>query len=219
MFSYILFDLDGTLTDPKEGITKSVQYALHKMGIDEPNCDELTPFIGPPLAYSFQEFYQMDQDAAEQAIVYYRERFAVNGWQENIVYAGIPELLAELTAKGCMLAVATSKPTVFAERILRHFGLRPYFKEVIGSHLDGTRVAKGEVIAAALAALGQPAVDAVLMIGDRRHDVQGAQENDIAVVGVEYGYSLTGELAAANADYRVDSVGELAELLRQVTGV
>ena len=139
MKKYLLFDLDGTLTDPKVGICTCVQYALKAMGIDEPDLDKLEPFIGPPLKDSFMNFYHMSEEQAEAAIAKYRERFADVGIFENKVYDGIPEMLKNLQANGMELAVASSKPEVFVERILEHFGIRKYFKAVVGSELDGTR--------------------------------------------------------------------------------
>lgn len=150
MYQYILFDLDGTLTDPKPGITACVQYALHKMGIEEPDLDKLEPFIGPPLLDSFHEFYGFNEEQGRQATVYYRERFTDTGLFENEVYPGIPQLLENLKAAGKKLAVASSKPGVFVERILEHFGLNAYFDVVVGSGLDGTRTKKEEVVGEAL---------------------------------------------------------------------
>ena len=146
-YTTILFDLDGTLTDPQVGITKSVQYALRCMGIEEPDLAKLIHFIGPPLAESFRECYGMSNDQARQAVQYYREYFSVTGIYENGVYAGIPELLSQLVSSRKELAVATSKPQIFANQILQHFSLAEYFSVVAGSNLDGTRVEKAEVIA------------------------------------------------------------------------
>lgn len=213
MYSTILFDLDGTLTDPKPGITRCVQYALAKMGIDEPDCDKLTPFIGPPLAKAFSEFYQLDATQALQAVAYYRERFATVGLYENAVYPGIPALLAKLTANNRKLVVATSKPTVFSVTILDYFQLRSYFSSVVGSNLDGTRVEKSEVIAFALAEIGSVSKTSVLMVGDRKHDVIGARENGIDAAAVGYGYGSAEELRQASPRYRVPTVAALAALL------
>lgn len=213
MYEIVLFDLDGTLTDPKIGITTSVQYALGKMGIIEENLDQLTPFIGPPLMASFKEFYNMTDDEAQQAISYYRERFSTIGLYENIVYEGMGELLAELQAQGKTLFVATSKPTVFSIKILEHFGLLHFFKEVIGSELDGTRVEKGHVIKFVLSKIDDYDAGKILMVGDRKYDVLGAQENGLDVIGVSYGYGSYEELQEAKANYIVSSVAELREFL------
>ena len=209
-YSTILFDLDGTLTDPKEGITKSIQYALNKMGIVENDLEKLTPFIGPPLLPSFMEFYHFSEEEANQTLQFYRERFSVTGLFENEVYEGIEELLKNLKQSNYRLAVATSKPTVFAKRILDYFELSPYFEVIVGSELDGTRTAKGEVIAEVLKQMNIENKDDCVMIGDRKHDLIGASENAIDSIGVTYGYGSQQELEEANATYIVHSVGSLS---------
>lgn len=216
MYPIILFDLDGTLTDPKPGITKCVQYALAKMGIDEPDCDKLTPFIGPPLAKAFKEFYQMNDQQAVQAIAYYRERFSTVGLYENSVYPGIPELLGRLTEQGNKMVIATSKPTVFSVKILDYFHLSTYFSLIIGSNLDGTRVEKSEVIAFALAELGDVDRESVIMVGDRKHDIFGARDNGIDAIAVSYGYGSQDELRQASPKYTVQTVEELAAVLLSI---
>jgi len=216
MKKYMLFDLDGTLTDPKVGITTCVQYALHSMGIEEPDLDKLLPFIGPPLKDSFMQFYGMDEEQAKQAIEKYRERFQDTGIFENEVYKGIPQMLEELQKKGVQLAVASSKPTVYVERILEHFQLRQYFRVVVGSELDGRRVNKDEIIHEALNKLFyyKPIQkELVYMIGDRKFDVDGAREHRIECVAVTYGYGSIEELKEAKADYIVRSVEELKKFL------
>ena len=216
MKEYLLFDLDGTLTDPKVGITTCVQYALKEFGIDEPDLDKLEPFIGPPLKDSFMEFYGFSEEDAEKAIAKYRERFSEIGIYENDVYEGIPQMLRLLQSRGMFLAVASSKPTEYVERILEHFDLRRYFKVVVGSEMDGTRVNKDEVVMEALNRLfsyKQIAYDKVYMIGDRKYDVQGAKEIGVESVGVTYGYGSMEELKEAHADYIVRSVEELRTLL------
>lgn len=232
MISKLLFDLDGTLTDPKEGICKSVQYALRAFGIEEPDIDKLEPFIGPPLVDSFMEFYGMTKERAAEAVVKYRERFSVRGWSENIVYEGIEHMLQSLRDAGYVLAVASSKPTVFVERILTHFGLRDAFSVVVGSELDGRRINKDEVILEALRQLfgmsdrvlpgsvsrGGAMQDELLMIGDRKFDVEGAHALGIRCVGVTYGYAQPGELEEAGADFLADSPDRLSELLLELRG-
>ena len=212
-YTTILFDLDGTLTDPKVGITKSVQYALRCMGIEEPDLTKLIHFIGPPLAESFRECYGMSNDQARQAVQYYREYFSVTGIYENGVYAGIPELLSQLVSSRKVLAVATSKPQIFANQILQHFSLAEYFSVVAGSNLDGTRVEKAEVIAYALQQLPPTGDKHVLMVGDRKHDIVGAQVNAIDSLAVGYGYGSLSELQAANPTYFVRTVAELIACL------
>ncbi len=144
MFQYCLFDLDGTLTDPGEGITRCVQYALRSLGIEEPDLKKLEPFIGPPLTDSFMEFYGLTREQAVRAVEAYRERFAPVGIFENCVYDGIPRLLEEMKSAGVTLAVASSKPECFVHRILDRFGIEKYFDVIVGSELDGARSAKEE---------------------------------------------------------------------------
>ncbi len=216
MKKYLLFDLDGTLTDPGVGITTCVQYALQSFGIEEPDLSQLECFIGPPLKDSFKEFYNMDDEQAQQAVEKYRERFHDTGIFENEVYKGIPEMLKLLQSKGFYLAVASSKPTVYVERILEHFNLRKYFCVVVGSELDGTRVNKDEVVLEALNRLFsyKPIQHSqVYMIGDRKFDIEGAKALKVESVGVTYGYGDMEELKAAKADYIVRSVEELQKFL------
>ena len=227
-YHYILFDLDGTLTDPKLGITTCVQYALHKMGIEEPDLDKLEPFIGPPLMDSFREFYGFDEEQGRQATVYYRERFSVTGLFENEVYLGMERLLAALKTAGKKLAVASSKPQEFVEQILEHFAIREYFSVVVGSCMDGTRVRKEEVVEEALRQLGRAAdkgnvsavpqaldVAGTVMVGDRKFDIEGGKEYGLVTVGVSFGYAGEGELERAGADYVADTVEALGKILMQ----
>ncbi len=212
MYEIVLFDLDGTLTDPKVGITLCVQYALKKMGIEEEDPDKLTPFIGPPLLDSFKEFYHMNDEEAIQAIGYYRERFSVTGLYENQVYSGIQELLDRLKNQGKKLIVATSKPTNFSIQILEHFDLKQFFTVIVGSNLDGTRTEKSDVIEFALA--GENIADlSKVVIGDRKYDIIGAKKNHIDAIAVTYGYGSEQELVAADPKHIVSSVAELARIL------
>ncbi|NLX77441.1 MAG: HAD family hydrolase [Clostridiaceae bacterium] len=212
-YTNILFDLDGTLTDPKVGITKSVAYALKSFGIEVEDRDSLCKFIGPPLRVSFRDFYGFSEDDCIRAIEKYRGYFRVTGLFENEVYPGIENLLKNLKQSGRKLFVATSKPTVFAVRILEHFNLLRYFEYVAGSELDGSRDSKGDVIRFALRENGLADRANVIMVGDREHDVIGAKENNIDVVGVLYGYGDRAELEKAGADYIVETVEELNGLL------
>jgi phosphoglycolate phosphatase len=196
----IYFDLDGTLTDPKPGITRSIQYALQRL--DHPTMpteDELTWCIGPPLRASFVRLLGAET-SADLAVSYYRERFSDVGLYENGVYDGIGEVLTSLCASGHRLFVATSKPHVFAERIIDHFGLRDHFERVFGSELDGTRVDKSHLLEYALK---QASVDPAktLMIGDRSHDMVGAKNNGMKGIGVLYGYGSRDELLEAGAHH------------------
>lgn len=196
----IFFDLDGTLTDPKPGITRSIQYALGKLDRVVPSEDDLTWCIGPPLRASFVTLLG-GEELADSAVLLYRERFADIGLYENAVYPGIAAMLSALRAVPLRLFVATSKPVVFAERIIDHFGLRTYFERVFGSELDGTRADKGELLGFALAETGVDPARAV-MIGDRKHDVIGARRREMnRSIGVIYGYGSRAELLEAGADH------------------
>ncbi len=213
---YILFDLDGTLTDPKLGICTCAQYALKEFGIDEPDLDKLEPFIGPPLKDSFMKYYGLSAEQAEAAIEKYRERFSVTGKFENKVYEGIPELLKDLKDYGYKLAVASSKPECFVKDILVHFNIARFFDVIVGSELDGSRVDKAEVIQEALNRLFHYRAfqkNQIVMIGDRKFDIEGAKEMKVTSIAVGYGYGSAKELKAARPNYLVNTVAELRTLL------
>ena len=212
MYQYLLFDLDGTLTDPYEGITKSFQYALASFGIEEKQ-EDLTWVIGPPLIDAFMGYYGFSKEQGEAAVAKYRERFSVTGLYENQVYPGILELLEKLQKAGKTICLATAKPEIFAKRILEKFGLAPYFSVVVGAELDGTRNYKKDVIAEVLLQLGNPPLEKVLMIGDRKQDIDGAKACGIKSMGVRFGYAEPGELENAGADYAVNTVAELTGFL------
>ena len=209
MKKYILFDLDGTLTDPKEGITTCVQYALASFGIEEPDLDKLEPFIGPPLKDSFMKFYDFPEEQASEAIDRYREYYTSGGMFENAVYEGIPQLLQSLKDAGKILYVATSKPEEFSKQILEHFGLAGYFDYVAGASMDERRVKKGDVIRYLMDTMGVFDTEQMVLVGDREHDVLGAKENGIDCVGVLFGYGSREELEQAGAYGIVESVEEL----------
>ncbi len=209
----ILFDLDGTLTDPGEGITNSVAYALRKLGQTPPPRAELEAYIGPPLAGSFEQRAGLDRNTAQLAVEYYREYFGIKGIFENELYGGIDGMLAALKAAGATISLATSKPTVYAKQIIEHFGIAKYFDAIAGSELDGRRVKKAEVIDYALELLGVSDRDSVIMVGDREHDIIGANKCGVASVGVTYGYGSHEELANSDAGHIIDSVDELAKYL------
>lgn len=210
-YKYIFFDLDGTLTDPKEGITKCVQYALASFGIHE-DADQLTNFIGPPLVDSFMEFYGFPREKALAAVEKYRERFSEIGIFENRVYDGVDEMLQKLVDTGHVLVLATSKPRVFADVIAKRFRLRPYLKMISGSELDGTRNNKDEVIEYAIEKLGCPR-EKIIMVGDRRQDIIGAKKCGIASCGVRFGYAEPNELEEAGADFIAADIEELTKIL------
>lgn len=210
---YILFDLDGTLTDPMVGITKSVQYALRMYGIEVEDLEQLCCFIGPPLKDSFMEYYGFSEEAAGEAVFKYRDYFSVTGLYENKEYPGIKHLLESLLKAGKKLMLATSKPDVFAVQILEYFKLDSYFEFVGGANLEETRVRKGDVIQHVLDCNQISDLSQVVMIGDRKHDVIGAKETGVDCVGVLYGYGSREELEEAGADVIVGSVQDLHGLL------
>lgn len=205
-YKYILFDLDGTLTDPKEGITKSVQYALKKLDNVVEDLDTLEKFIGPPLTTALMEYYNFSEEKSMKAVEYYREHFKENGMYQNKVYENIETLLEKLKALGLILIVATSKPTIYSEQIIKHFNLDKYFDEIVGGNLDGTRSNKADIIKYIIEKYKIINLDEVAMIGDRKYDIIGAKENNIASIGVTYGYGSEEELKKAGATYIVDNV-------------
>lgn len=208
-YQYLLFDLDGTLTDPKEGITKCFQYALESFGIHEPDADKLTWVIGPPLAESFMEGYGFTPEQAQQGTAKYRERFTPIGWKENEVYPGIARTLRTLKEAGFVLATATSKPENMARQILEYFGLAEYFSFIGGASLDLSRSKKPDVIRYTLDGLEVKDCGEVLMVGDRKYDVEGAKEFGIPCLGVLYGYGSRQELLQAGAVALVEDTKEL----------
>lgn len=213
MFKYILFDLDGTLTDAAPGITNSIKYALRKFKIKEPGEQQLRKCLGPPLITSFSEIFGLSEQNAEKAVEYYREYFKPRGIYENEVYTGIPELLNELKAQGKTLIVATSKPDPFAKAILEHFGLDGYFALIAGSNLDNTRSRKSQVIDYALETLGINDRENAVMVGDREHDIIGAKETGLRSIGVLYGYAAPGELESAGADFLANTPQDIYDII------
>jgi phosphoglycolate phosphatase len=211
-YDWLLFDLDGTLTDPFEGITRSVEYALNAFGIEVEDRRVLAPFIGPPLVESLTERYGFTMEDAVAAVAKYREYFAVKGLYENELFEGIPELLNDCRKAGYKISMATSKPTHYAKIIAEHFDIARYFDAIHGSSLDGSRITKSSVVAEAVREEGLDP-ERALMIGDRRHDVEGAREHGIKTVGVLYGYGSLEEHTAAGAAYIAKDLDELRELL------
>lgn len=217
----VLFDLDGTLTDPGLGITNSVIYALDKFGISVEDRSELYKFIGPPLLNSFMDFYGFDEEKASQAVVYYRELYNVTGKYENEVYEGVEEMLQTLKEQGFHLLVATSKPEYLAKDILEHFSLAQYFCVIAGSDLEDQRNTKGKVIEYALKQYAEQndrsletVKEAAIMVGDRFHDIYGAKENGIQSVGVLYGYGNREEFQQAGADYVVVLPADILRIVK-----
>ena len=213
MYQYILFDLDGTLTNPEIGIITCVMYALEKFGIYVKDRKELHPFIGPPLSYSFQTFYGLTEEESKQAILTYRERFSTKGLYENEVYPGVRELLEALKKRGKKIILATSKPEPFAIEILKYFGLFQYFDFIAGATLDGQREEKTEVITYALSQIAIEDKKQVIMVGDRNYDILGAKENGIDSLGVLYGFGSREELEEAGAKILVERVEEILDVI------
>ena len=222
---YILFDLDGTLTDSSEGITKCVQHALNRLGIKENDQAMLRRFIGPPLDESFEKFYGFDKETALKAVDYYRERYSDTGIYENVLFDGIDKLLADLKNDGYIVALATCKPEMYVPRILKHFNIDGYFDVAVGSELEGgERRHKNQVIdevfvrlaAAGLADTGSlsETKSQSIMIGDRKDDILGAKASGIDSMGVRYGFAEEQELEIAGADYIVETVEDIRGKLK-----
>jgi phosphoglycolate phosphatase len=214
----VIFDLDGTLTDPKPGITRCIQHALSELGRVVPDADELHWCIGPPLRGAFAKLLDTSEDATlDRALALYRERFSSTGLYENALYPAIPAALAELRGAGYQIFVATSKPQVFAIRIIEHFSLTDMFEKVYGSELDGQRADKGELIAYLLTSEHlEPS--AVVMVGDREHDVVGARKCGVQCIGVTYGFGTEAELKSSGAVRLVASPVELLQSLDSLLG-
>lgn len=198
MYKAILFDLDGTLTESGEGITKSVQYALEKLGRPEEDLEKLKVFVGPPLMEQFMKYAGFDQETARRAVEYYRERYSDVGIYENRLYPGVENMLRTLKGKGYRLAVASSKPEYFVKQILEYFHLTDCFEEIVGSEMNGSRTSKSEVIEETLSRLGMSGNRReAVMVGDREHDIMGAKTCGLDCVAVSYGYGSMDELNAA----------------------
>ncbi|MDE7107654.1 MAG: HAD family hydrolase [Clostridiales bacterium] len=212
MFKNILFDLDGTLTDSFEGIANSALYALHKMGVTQYNKSNLNFFIGPPLYDSFGRIFDGDEQKVQRAVTLYREYFAECGWKVNRVYDGVPQMLIQLKDIGKTLLVATSKPELFARRIVEHFDLNKYFVFVAGASMDASRTKKASVIEYAIASTGIDKADTI-MIGDRNHDILGAKQCGLKSMGVLYGYGDLPEHTAAGADYIAETPQDVVKIL------
>lgn len=212
-YKYILFDLDGTITDSALGITNSVKYALNKLNAPIPPYETLCKFIGPPLLDGFRDICGFDAEKAQEAVKLYREYYETTGLYENAVYDGIPEFLRALKEKGKTVILATSKPEKFARLILEHFNLIQYFDYAAGATIDETRNKKDAVIAYALKECNITDKSLAVMVGDRHHDIFGAKQNGISCVGVLYGFGSLEELTAAGADYIAENIDELYKIL------
>jgi len=210
---YVFLDLDGTITDSREGITNCFEYALNYFGIEVKNKAELEQYIGPPLEQSFREGFGFDSEKAELAVAKYRERYAPIGLYENFVYSGIENALQKLKEAGKVLIVATSKPEHMAKKVLEHFGLDGYFDDICGADSDKNRSKKDEVIRYALEKHDITDLDDVLMVGDRKFDVIGAGKCGLKCMGVLYGYGDREELETAGAAYIAETVEDMAQMI------
>lgn len=213
MYKYILFDLDGTLIEPKEGITKCVAYALNKFGIKVKNLDDLTVFIGPPLIDSFMKYYNMSLDDAKLAVKFYRERFQVNGILECELYKNVEETLKKLKKENKILLIATSKPEDFTNSILKRLDIYKYFDLIVGATLDGSRGEKSGVIKYALDQINIIDLSEVIMVGDRMFDIFGAKKNNIDSIGVSYGYAIDNELFESNPTFIVNDIEDIIDII------
>ena len=212
-YSTILFDLDGTLTDPVLGICRSIQYALGKAGRPVGPLEHYHKWIGPPLLRSFEVYANATPEEAQEMLRFYRERFSSVGLFENEVYPGIPALLSALKDRGARLAVATGKPTIYSRQILEHFDLMQYMDVVSGISLDKEPLDKCQVILHALHTLGETDKSRCVMVGDRGHDAIGAKMGGVDFIGVLYGYGSRDELEAEGADVIASDVAELRRIL------
>jgi phosphoglycolate phosphatase len=212
-YTAVLWDLDGTLTDPKEGITRCMQHTLEHVGVDAPSCDDLEWIIGPPLHSSLDKLLRGDAELVAEGVRVYRERYSSVGIYENLVYDGIPELLRDLECQGVMSVLATFKPDAFARTILSHFGLDGYFSAVVGSSMDGRHMDKRDLVRMAIEKVPQCGLQKIVMVGDRMQDIDGARSNGIDSVGVLYGYGSRIELETAGPTVIVETVEGLRRVL------
>lgn len=210
---YVLFDLDGTLTDSQDGIMNAIEYALEYYGIQVKERDSLRPFLGPPLSESMQKYCGFDRVKAVEAVEKFREYYNTRGKFENKVYPGVESMLKAVQETGCRLYVATSKPEEIAREILEHFGLAGYFDYIGGATSDDSRVKKSDVVRYVMDKAGIDRPDEAVMVGDRKHDILGAKENSLEAVGVLYGYGDRQELEAAGADYLAEQAEEIIRFL------
>lgn len=213
MYNTVLFDLDGTLTDPGVGITNSVMYALQKFGITVTDRSELYCFIGPPLTDSFEKYYGFSKEQSLRALELYREYFSVTGLYENEIYSGTVDMLEQLKAAGKKLILATSKPEKYAAEIIRYFKIDGYFDFVAGATMDEKRNKKADVIAWAVESCGIKDLDTTVMVGDRNQDINGAKENGIDSVGVLYGYGDIEELTCAGATHIAKTTEDVVSII------
>lgn len=215
MYKYILFDLDGTLTDSAPGIINCIKYACAKMELPCPDEATLFSFVGPPLKGMFAKTFSLSESDAEKAVALYRERFSTVGLFENSVYPGVPELLKKLKGDGLHLALATSKPQVYAEKITDKFALSPYFDFISGSELSGAHVEKIDVMRSAMASLNA-SEESTVMVGDRMFDINASRALNVTSIAVTYGYAPEGELLSCHPDFFAASPEEVYSVIRNL---
>ncbi|MAW65040.1 MAG: phosphoglycolate phosphatase [Flavobacteriales bacterium] len=208
---FVLFDLDGTITDSSEGIVNSILYALDKMGVKEEDSDRLRSYVGPSLKETFRNNYFSNDKDCQQAIMNYREYYSEKGIFENKLYTDVLKVLKTIKDKGGVVALATAKPGYFAKIILNHFGINYYFDSIVGSHLRGTRTDKRDIIFEVLDQFGFPDSNHIYMVGDRKYDILGGKYHGLKTIGVEYGYANHGELLKVNPDFIIQSPLQILE--------
>ncbi len=208
---FVLFDLDGTITDSSKGIVNSILYALEKMGKREGDTDRLRSYVGPSLKETFQKNYFLNDKDCQQAIMFYREYYSKKGIFENTLYVDVLKVLKIIKDRGGVIALATAKPSYFAKIILNYFGINNYFDSIVGSHLRGTRTDKNDIIFEVLDQLGFPDTEHIYMVGDRKYDILGGKYHGLKTIGVEYGYGVDGELLKVNPDFIIQSPLQILE--------
>lgn len=212
---YILFDLDGTLTDPMIGMTNSVAYALKHFGIIENDRTKLYKFIGPPLKYSFPEYYGLSDSDTDIAIEKYREYFGEKGIFENKLFPGVPQMLQQLKEMGKKVILATSKPEPYAYRIIEHFGIDKYFDFVGSATMDSSRCKKIDILQYVITSNNITDIDLAMMVGDRKYDIEGAHHFGMQAIGVLYGYGTRAELTEYKADFLAEKVSDIVRILQK----
>ena len=214
-YENVLFDLDGTVTDSSDGVINSVVYSLNKFGIHDIDRNELYAFIGPPLRDSYSRYYGITGDTAERVVASYREYYERDGILENTVYDGVEKILIYLNEKKANVFLATSKPEVYARKIMKRYGIDKYFKDIVGSNLDGTRENKEEVISHLIEKNELKDLSNIVMIGDRKYDILGAKSVGIDSIGILYGYGVVKEFEEAGATHIIEDTKELLEFFKE----
>ena len=215
-YKHVIFDLDGTLSDSRQGIYNAYYYTFEKLGLSDPGNEALKTLIGPPLQKGFSDLFKLQGAENEKAVQVFREYYSSKGLFENTLYDGIKELLEQLNCEGVLLYVATAKYQVFANQVLEHFGIKGYFQEISGADYQGNHAAKVDLVAGILRRNGILDPDSVVVIGDTRYDIEAAAELEIDSIGVTYGFTTEAEITACNPDYIASSVSDLYPLLLEI---